>query len=137
MIDASTGVLIMGGVATEQLDQSNQADSTERLLAEGGIGMGEVARRLGRSKGNKPVHPSTPARWARDGVRLPDGSRLHLESVTLPGGRLVTSWAAVLRFLRAQQALRKPSGGESIVRGPADRRRASERAGKELEAAGA
>ena len=122
----------MAGVVSEQLDQ---ADPTERLLAEGGIGMGEVARRLGKGKGGKPTHPSTPARWATAGVLLPSGQRLHLESVSLPGGRLVTSWAAVLRFLRAQQT--PPRTAEAaLVRGPGGRLRASQAAGEELKAAG-
>ena len=122
----------MTGVVSEHQDQS---DPTDRLLAEGGIGMGEVAKRLGRGKGGRPVHPSTPARWATAGVLLPSGQRLFLESVSLPGGRLVTSWAAVLRFLRAQQT--QPRTAEAAtVRGPGGRLRASQAAGEELKAAG-
>lgn len=122
----------MTGVVSEQPEH---ADPTDRLLAEGGIGMGEVARRLGKGKGGRPTHPSTPARWATTGTLLPDGSRLRLESVSLPGGRLVTSWPAVRRFLSALQS--QPKLAEAApVRGPGDRLRASERADEELRAAG-
>jgi hypothetical protein len=122
----------MAGVVSEQLDQS---DPAARIFAEGGLGMADIARRLGRGKGGKNVHPSTVSRWATRGVLLPDGSRIQLESVSLPGGRLVSSWPAALRFLNALQL--QPRNAETApVRGPGGRLRASEKAANELEASG-
>jgi len=104
----------------------------EKLLAEGPIGMAETARLLGTFRGGKPCHPSTPTRWCYSGVKLPDGSTLRLEHFR-SAGRLVTSKAALLRFLTAQQGeMPAPS-----PRSPAQRNCAAEAAGAELEAMGA
>src|SRR5262245_7138030 len=83
-------------------DPITAAELADRLLREGLASMPALARLLGQLKGGRPVHPSTPYRWATRGVRLPDGSRLRLEAVVLCG-KPVSSRAALLRFIAAQQ----------------------------------
>lgn len=107
----------------------------DRIIAEGAMGMGPIARLVGASRGGRPTAPSTVTRWHTHGIRLPDGRLVFLEAIRL-GNRLVTSRQAFLRFLHAQQS---PAGGQPAagpVRPPAARNRASEEAAKSLEAMG-
>lgn len=73
----------------------------EQLSAEGLIGMRAAARIYGESKDGKAPHSSTPTRHAINGVKLPDGRVIKLESLRI-AGRLMTTRAAVLRFFAAQ-----------------------------------
>lgn len=103
----------------------------ERLVAEGPIGMTATARMLGTFRGGKPCHATTPTRWCLSGVKLSDGRTLRLEHYRT-AGRLMTSRAAVLRFLAAQQ-VDPPS---QLNRSPAQRTLDAEAAGRELESKG-
>jgi hypothetical protein len=103
---------------------------SDHILAEGSIGTAETARRLGAGKRNRPVHPGTVSRWCHKGVMLPDGTRVKLEHVVLPGGRVVTSWPAVLRFLANLQTPSEP--GALPLRSAAMRHRAAVKAGDTL-----
>ena len=94
--------------------------------------MAAAARLLGTFRGGKPCHPSTLTRWCLSGVTLPDGSTLRLEHYRT-AGRLMTSKAALLRFLAAQQV----AVPAQPVRSPAQRNRASEDAGTKLRDMGA
>lgn len=96
----------------------------ERLAVEGPIGLTAASRILKR-------HPSTLARWCIDGVRLPDGTAVKLESYRL-GGKLSTSRPAILRFVAAQQTETPPAP----IQTPAARRRADAQAERILDAAG-
>jgi hypothetical protein len=116
-------------------DQSTAGDLVTRLAGEGLIGMATAARRLGTFRGGKCVHPSTLTRWARHGVRTPDGRLVRLETVRL-SNRLCTSWPAVLRFLAAQQPNEACVGPTVPLRSPAERRRESEAADAALRAMG-
>jgi hypothetical protein len=109
------------------------AKNIEKLIAEGPIGMAETARHLGTFRGGRPCHPSTPTRWCVNGVRLPDGSVLRLEHYRTVG-RLMTSKAALLRFLAAQQDGKEPV--ISLPVSPAERNRAAASAGRELDQLG-
>ena len=87
--------------------ESEQVDATEwvgRILTEGPLGMSAAARLLGTFRDGKPTHPSTLVRWHHRGVTLPDGRTVRLEAVRI-NGRLVTSRAAVIRFVAAQQPI--------------------------------
>src|SRR5262249_10906450 len=90
---------------------------------------GKPRRRTGR------LNASTIWRWCRDGVLLPDGSRLRLEAVRL-GGRWLTSEAAPARSAARQTPAPQDEqeGGEEPVvrRTPGRRRRDMERAEEEL-----
>jgi hypothetical protein len=106
-----------------------------RIFTEGGIGMAQAARfypivRLGR-----PANASTVYRHCTDGIKLADGSTLKLESCRWCG-RLLTSEAAVARFLSAQNAEPVDAADRTrpAPRTPNQRRRAAERAARELAA---
>ena len=96
----------------------------ERLAVEGPIGLTAASRILKR-------HPSTLARWCIDGLKLPNGTALKLESYRL-GGKLSTSRPAILRFIAAQQPIDSPAP----IQTPAARRRADREAERILDAAG-
>jgi hypothetical protein len=113
-----------------------EASSVERILGEGALGMSAVARRLGKFRDGRATHPSTPTRWVRDGIELPDGRRLHLEAVVV-SGRLVTSWQAVLRFIAAQQPPNQANNPSVFVRSPTQRRQASDAAAEAMRQLGA
>ncbi len=120
---------------TSKSQQSEpSSDSVTRLLDEGLIGTSAAARLLGSFKNERPVHPSTLARWAQRGVRTPDGRIVRLESARI-GGKLVTSRAAIIRFIAAQNEQFFPP--TTTTRSPSERQRASEAAVRRLEDAGA
>jgi Protein of unknown function (DUF1580) len=103
------------------------SDRIGRLTDEGLIGMAEAAASMGTFRGGRPCHPSTIARWATNGIRLPNGHILKLE-VLRCGNTFRTLRAALRRFLEAQQdttAIDPP-------RTPTERRRANDRAAAEL-----
>lgn len=74
----------------------------ERILAEGAIGCAEAARVFATVRNGRPCHPSTVNRYCLKGVPLPDGSIVKLEHFRA-AKRLLTSRAALVRFLAAQQ----------------------------------
>lgn len=82
------------------------------LLNEQLIGLAAVAARIPSYRGGRPTNPSTAFRWMRDGVMLPDGTRLRLE-----GFRLVSRWVssveAVDRFLAKVAAANAPVDGSA------------------------
>jgi hypothetical protein len=89
------------------------AENVNRLLGEGAIPMAAASRVIGESfKGNRRTHPSTLMRWIVKGILLPNGDRLKLEGFRL-NGRYMTSRAAVVRFIAAQQ----PATGHQIDSG--------------------
>jgi hypothetical protein len=110
------------------------SDRVDRILSEGPIGASEAARLLGVFRGGRPTHPSTPVRWMLSGVQLPDGRRIKLEHIRV-ANRLMTSRAALIRFLAAQQ---DPGSTPMIEppRSPAECRRSNARAEAELERMG-
>jgi hypothetical protein len=99
----------------------------DRILGETPIGMRAAARMIGQ-------HSASLQRHATRGLLRPDGSRLRLEAIK-HGGRLLTSKQALKRFIAAQNEEAAPAV-DATPRSPAARSRASERAAKELEAAG-
>ena len=80
------------------LDRDPVADLIERLTSEGLISMADAAKLYGRK-----THKSTPTRHALQGIRLPDGTVLKLESIRVSGA-LCTTKPAVLRFFAAQKS---------------------------------
>ena len=71
------------------------------IAAGAGIYLAEAAKLFPCHRRGRPVSPSCVFRWATSGVRLPDGARARLEHARL-AGRLVTTPAAIERFLAAQ-----------------------------------
>jgi hypothetical protein len=105
------------------------------VLAGEGKSLVQIARRCPPGRGVGPhVNAATLWRWCRHGVRLPDGRRVYLEALRV-AGRWVTSEQALERFIASQQAVTEPASATPPT--PAQRQRAAERAGAELEARGA
>ena len=77
-------------------------EHVDRILGEGAVNASALAELLGSFREGKPTHPRTITRWMLTGVELPDGRRLKLEHVRA-GARLLSSRAALTRFLAAQQ----------------------------------
>jgi hypothetical protein len=73
------------------------------VLERDALSLAEAAALVPSFRPGRATHPATIARWIADGVPLPDGSRLHLEACRV-GGRLVTTKAALARFITAQNA---------------------------------
>jgi len=76
----------------------------DRILDEGPIGMSAAAKIYGSFRCGRPTHPSTPIRHHLHGVVLADGRTIRLEAIRI-GGRLMTSRAAVVRFVAEQQLI--------------------------------
>lgn len=111
-------------------------DTVPQILSEveagEGISLSQAAKQIPGPIG-KGLDPSTCFRWTTTGARSASGERVKLECLRV-GGRIVTTQAAVRRFLtRLTNGTTAPA---SSVRTPAQRRRDHERAEKELQAAG-
>jgi hypothetical protein len=104
------------------------------ILSETVLSLATAAAELPPARNGKRCHLSTLLRWGLKGLKSPDGTLVRLEMVRL-GARWVTSREALTRFSnRLTPRLDKPD--TPTPRAPADRRRASERAAKELESLG-
>ena len=96
-----------------------------------GIGLAAVGRKFpGRSGGQ--TNACTVYRWATNGCRAANGTRVKLETVRV-GSRLLTSEPALERFVLR---LSETSEQNHSARSPTAARRASSRADAELAAAG-
>jgi hypothetical protein len=93
-----------------------------------------AAARLVPARDGKRTHFSTIVRWVLTGARGPQGQRVRLEALRI-GSRWVTSREAIQRFA---EALTPKLDAEPVPppRTPTARRRASEQAARELDAAG-
>jgi hypothetical protein len=96
------------------------------------ISLKQAAAKYPGHRGAERLHPATLTRWILRGVRAVDGRRVRLEAERV-GCRWCTSEAALGRFVVALSA----ATGDSPLRSPAERNRASEQAGAELKAMGA
>jgi hypothetical protein len=104
--------------------------SPSRLLYETLIALCEAARRLPPGRGGRPVSFSCVLRWITHGIPGADGQRVKLEAIRV-GGRWLTSEEALARWAE-RLTPRLDSEPAPAPRTPAQRRRASERAGKNL-----
>lgn len=75
----------------------------QRLIAEGLVSVGQVARKLPPGRGERR-HPNTVTRWVVRGKR-----GVRLEGFFGPDGTWWTSWQALARFFAALQ----PGGGDA------------------------
>ena len=108
--------------------------SATNLVSESLITLNQAARLLPPSRRGAPVSFSCVFRWVTAGLRGPDGRHVRLEAARV-GGRWLTSREALQRFA---DALTPQMGGESAPapRTPGQRRRAHERATRQLEQVG-
>jgi hypothetical protein len=104
------------------------------ILRERTLRLREVGDYLPTGRRGKRLSLSAALRWVLNGVILSDGRRVRLEAVRC-GGKWITSLEALER-LAAAQTPRLDGDPVPPPRNPAARRRASERAAKELEQAG-
>ncbi len=95
-----------------------------------GLSLTQAARRIPSNRGGRPVHTSCLLRWVRSGIRLTDGRTIRLEAARL-AGRWLTTESAIARFLAAQTPHFETAPAFTL-RTPTQRRRASERAAREL-----
>jgi len=100
------------------------------VLDETRLSVSQAAARLPGSHGATSSHRATVVRWITRGVKV-KGVRYRLEAERV-GGVWVTSAEALLRFRSVTTAAANPGA----FRTPAQRQRDSERAEKELIAAG-
>jgi hypothetical protein len=98
-----------------------------------GLSLAQAARRFPPARMGRPVSPSCVWRWIHDGITLPNGTVVHLEGARL-AGRWLTSEPAIERFLAGQTPDADPA--PSTIRTPTQRRKASERAARELDRIG-
>jgi hypothetical protein len=94
----------------------------DEVLAGDSISLAQGAKLLPATRG-KATAPSTLFRWHVRGVKLPDGTTLKLEAVRI-AGRLVTSKAALRRFIERQNQPQQPPVPIPEVRTPTERRKA-------------
>jgi hypothetical protein len=112
---------------------SSAHEMVERLLAEGDrVGLQAAGVIVGESNGGAAAHPTTISRWCLRGIKLTDGRVVRLEHYRC-GGRIITTRAAIVRFLAAQT---EAPNDTPTPRTPTERRRAAARASAELEALG-
>ena len=104
------------------------------LTCESVTSLSQAADLLPPGRGGARPTLSCILRWILKGARSPSGELVHLEALRI-GGRWVTSREALQRFA---ESLTPPLDGNSaqIHRSPTARRRASEKAAKELERLG-
>ena len=104
------------------------------IRSSGGLKLSAVGKTFPAARGPGRVNPATVWRWAREGVRTPNG-RIKLEVVKV-GMSWLTSQSAVDRFVIAITSAADPTP-QTPPRSAAARNRASEAAGRRLEAMGA
>jgi hypothetical protein len=111
----------------------------EQILAEGGAGVTELAKAIGKFRSGRPTSPATIVRWITAGIQLPDRRTVRLEAVRL-GGRWLSSRQRLIEFLLKQQqgeVVSLKALAAKPVRSPSSRKRAATDAGRQLEAVGA
>lgn len=89
----------------------------DEILAGQGKSLSTLARLLPARRGEGRVRPSTVWRWVRDGVCLASGEVVRLEACQI-AGRLLSTEAALKRFLSAQQAQPAPAPVSSPAPAP-------------------
>jgi hypothetical protein len=99
------------------------------LTTETPIPLAAATRLIPPGRNGKATALSTVLRWILRGAKAPDGQTVRLEAIRL-GGRWMTSKAALQRFAERLTPQLEPT---PVVRSPAARGRASERAGRELD----
>lgn len=95
--------------------------------------LAHAARRFPPARLGRPVNSSTIWRWCRKGVRVEGIGIVRLECVRV-SGRWLTSEEAISRFVARQTPAAEQTMARSRTLG--QRRRASERAARELDRIG-
>jgi hypothetical protein len=101
------------------------------LTTETPLCLAAAARLVPPARSGRRCHLSTILRWITRGARGPSGERVRLEAVRL-GGRWLTSREALRRFVELLTPDLDAGPAVTTPRTPGQRRRASERAEREL-----
>jgi hypothetical protein len=118
-----------------------EGEVVRTLLAEieagEGLGIAATGRLFPAYRGKGKVNPATVWRWVMKGQKSKRGAVVKLEAVRV-GGRWLTTRSAVARFVTTLTEMEElePVSPHARIRSPAERRRASERAARYLEAHG-
>ena len=104
------------------------------LTVETPLPLAAAAAQIPPARNGRRCHLSTVLRWVLRGAKAPDGTLVRLEAVRL-GGRWVTSAQALQRFAE-RLTPRADITPRPALRTESRRRRASERAGADLERLG-
>jgi len=99
------------------------------LSTESIVSLRDAAKLLPPARQGRAVSFQCVLRWVLDGARGPDGELVRLEAIRL-GGRWLTSREALQRF---GESLTPANRSSSPARTSRQRRRAAERAERELE----
>jgi hypothetical protein len=105
---------------------------SQDLTKESLLSLAQAARKFPPYRLGRPVSPSCIWRWCREGVRVPGVGVVRLESIRI-AGRWLTSQEAISRFVARQTP---PSDDEQVIDAPrtsSQRKKASERAARELD----
>jgi hypothetical protein len=116
------------------MSATSAPEHTHDLTRETLLSLAQAARRFPPYRRGRPVNPSTIWRWCRQGVQVPGVGVVKLECVRL-SGRWLTSEEAISRFVAAQTPA-ADTESQPPPRAPTQRRRASERAARELDRIG-
>jgi hypothetical protein len=112
---------------------------SDQFLSEIEAGEGQrlavAARLVPSARQDKPVSMSCLLRWVLDGARGPGGKRIRLEACRI-SGKWITTRGALRRFIEAQTPELADGEPAAKPRTPRQRRKAAERAEKELEQLG-
>ena len=100
------------------------------------VSLSKAATRFPGCRGTTHVNVSTVWRWASSGCRAVDGRLVKLR-VIKAGSRWFTTDSAIKEFCDSLSRPENPDTEEIELRSPAASRRASEKAARELELAGA
>ena len=104
------------------------------LTQEEPISLSEAAALLPRGRNHSKPHVSTILRWIQKGTKAPSGEKAYLDGLRV-GSRWTTSREALQRFAE-RLTPQLDNDGMSSPRTPTERRRAAERAERELEREG-
>ena len=108
-------------------------EHTHDLTQETLLTFAQAARLFPPARLGRPVNISTIWRWCMKGVRVPGVGVVRLEHIRI-GGRTLTSREAISRFAARQTPATEDTTPR--LRTPGQRRRASERAERELDRIG-
>lgn len=98
------------------------------------LSLAQAAKLIPAGRQGRPTSMATVFRWVLMGAQGPGGQRIRLEAVRM-GGRWITSKEALQRF--AERLTPRFDDGPGVkMRTPLQRKRALERAERELERAG-
>jgi hypothetical protein len=131
---APSASLLRAQGVTSYDDQGRAYQLLEEIESGQGETLTRAARRLPRTRQDRPVTPSCLFRWVTTGAIGPNGQRVKLEAARI-AGKWVTTPGAIRRFVQAQT----PHGSAqapTFPRSASQRHRANERAREQLEKRG-